>query len=511
MNENPEVRTAHGVVRGRSDGRLALFFGIPFAQAPLGARRFAAPATVEPWEGVRDAGAFGPSVPQSAVIAQRRAPLSAPDESGDWLTLNVWSPDLGAVNLPVMVWIYGGAYLMGTSDDPRYDGAVLAREGVVYVSLNYRVGTEGFAHIEGAPDNRGLLDQVAALRWVRENIAAFGGDPGNVTAFGQSAGGGSIAALLTMPSAAGLFRRAVAQSVPGTFFSPALAADVGATIAGELGLRPTVTDLATVAPARLQAAGDAVTRKLPELAERWGILTSTPTPYSPVVDGEVLPASPWRALRAGASRGVDLLAGSNRDEFRLFTVLAGGGPEGVTSDQAAAALATFAPGPAGEAAYRTAYPAATPGQLHELVKSDWFFRMPTLKLAEAHAAGGGRTWLYELRWSATSVGAAHGLDVPLVLGTLRGHPQSALLLGPEPGEDAERLSREMRAAWVSFARTGDPGWPRFDETRRLTRVYDSEPSTTTYPEERSRSIWEDHDVDVLDLPVQREQVATGRP
>ncbi|GHH86362.1 carboxylic ester hydrolase [Streptomyces sulfonofaciens] len=499
MRQSPEVRTANGVVRGRYEGRLALFRGIPFAQPPLGPRRFSAPKAAEPWDGVRDADRFGPSVPQSTVFADPASPAPVPDGSGDWLTLNVWSPDPGTANLPVMVWIHGGAYLMGTSADPMYDGSAIAREGVVYVSLNYRVGMEGFAHIEGAPDNRGLLDQVAALRWVRQNIAAFGGDPGNITVFGQSAGAGSIAALLAMPSARGLFRRAVAQSVPGTFLSRALAADVGATVAGEFGLRPTVSDLATVPPARLQAAGDAVTRKMAEFADRWGVLSRTPTPYSPVVDGDVLPASPWDALRAGASRDVDLLAGHTRDEFRLFTTLNGGGPRGVTAEQAAAALEAFGPGPTGGAAYRTAHPTATFGRLHELVSSDWFFRMPTLKLAEAHAAGGGRTRMYTLDWSPTPLGAAHSLDTLLVLGNLRGPMLSTLLLGPDPGEEAERVSRDMRDAWVRFAATGEPGWPRFDGRRRLTRVYDREASTVPYPEETSRSIWADHEFGVLGL------------
>ena len=181
------------------------------------------------------------------------------DAAGDdWLTVNVWSPEpVPGAGLPVMVWIQGGAYAFGMSGLPEYDGGRLARDGgVVVVTFNYRVGVEGFAQIEGAPANRGLLDQVAALEWVRDNIRAFGGDPDRVTVFGESAGAGSVAALMAMPRAAGLFRRAVAQSVPGTFFTPELAADIAAAFAAELGLRPTVADLSAVAPAELSAAGD---------------------------------------------------------------------------------------------------------------------------------------------------------------------------------------------------------------------------------------------------------------
>jgi para-nitrobenzyl esterase len=195
MSIEPEVRTLAGVVRGRWENAGAVFRGIPYAEPPVGSRRFAAPVAGQRWDGIRDALEFGPPVPQAAHT----------EESADCLTLNVWTPDLGAVGLPVMVWIHGGKYLEGTSANPDYDGALLAASGVVVVSMNYRVGVEGFAHIAGAPNNRGILDQVAALRWVQDNVAAFGGDPGNVTVFGESAGGGSVAALLVMPWQRGCF------------------------------------------------------------------------------------------------------------------------------------------------------------------------------------------------------------------------------------------------------------------------------------------------------------------
>ena len=223
-----------------------------------------------------------------------------------------------------MVWIHGGAYAIGMSSLPEYDGGRLARDGgVVVVTFNYRVGIEGFAQIEGAPANRGLLDQIAALEWVRDNIRAFGGDPDRVTVFGESAGGGSVAALLAMPRAAGLFRRAVAQSVQGTFFSPELAADIASACAAELGLRPTAADLSTVAPARLSAAGDAIGARMAQWAHRWGQAAYRSIPFSPVVEADSLPVTPWQALADGAGRDIDLLVGHTRDEQRLFTALDG--------------------------------------------------------------------------------------------------------------------------------------------------------------------------------------------
>jgi len=203
----PEVRAAAGRLRGSWEAGVAVFRGIPFAEPPVGALRFAAPRPAPGWSGVREALAYGPPPPQAGHFGMDKLSQDAPD---DWLTVNVWSrePDPGA-GLPVMVWIQGGAYGIGTSSLPEYDGGRLARDnGVVLVTFNYRLGVEGFVQIEGAPANRGLLDQVAALEWVRDNIRAFGGDPDRVTVFGESAGGGSVAALLAMNRATGLFRRA---------------------------------------------------------------------------------------------------------------------------------------------------------------------------------------------------------------------------------------------------------------------------------------------------------------
>ena len=284
----PEARTAAGRVRGVREGGVAVFRGIPYAEPPVGALRFAAPRPVRGWSGVREAPTYGPPPPQGGHFGMDA--LSPDPADDDWLTVNVWSPEPApGAGLPVMVWIQGGGYVIGTSGLPEYDGGRLAREGgVVVVTFNYRVGVEGFAQLEGAPANRGLLDQVAALEWVRDNISAFGGDPDRVTVFGQSAGGGSVAALLAMDRAAGLFHRAVVQSMPGTFFSPELAADIAAACAAELGLRPSVADLSGVDPRQLPAAGDAVGATMEHRVSRWGLPAHRRIPFSPVVDGEVL-------------------------------------------------------------------------------------------------------------------------------------------------------------------------------------------------------------------------------
>ena len=496
----PEISTATGRVRGERDGIVAVFRGIPFALPPVGDRRFAAPAPVPAWAGAREAVAFGPPPPQGGHFGMEAL---SDDGDGDWLTLNVWTaePDR-ASRLPVLVWVQGGGYVIGTSGLPEYDGARLAREnGVVVVTFNYRVGFEGFAQIEGAPANRGLLDQVAALEWVRDNVAAFGGDPERVTVFGQSAGAGSIAALLAMPRASGLFARAVVQSAPGTFFSPELAADIAAACAGELGLRATVADLSTVAPGELCLAADVVGADMLVQVHRWGLPAYRSIPFSPVVDGDVLPRTPWQALADGAGRGVELLVGHTRDEHRLFTALAGlVGDDGVPGG--GSALDVLAPGPDGDRRYRDAYPGADAHRLDELVQSDWLFRMPTLQLADAQLAAGGHVHVYELTWEAPGMGgifgACHGLDVPLVFGNLdRGQP--AVLIGSPPSPEAESVSAAMRTAWTSFAADGDPGWPAYDAASRPTMTFDVEPAVTAYPEEASRLIWADHRFSALPL------------
>ncbi len=492
----PVVRTASGLVRGRraDRGGIAAFRGIPFAQPPVGGLRFAAPRPATPWAGTREAAAFGPAPPQSGyALAPAPAPGADPD---NWLTVNVFSPDPGAAGLPVMVWIYGGAYRAGASSLPGYDGTLLARQNVVLVTFNHRVGVEGYAYLPGVPANRGLLDQVAALRWVRENIAAFGGDPDRVTVFGESAGAGAIAALLVMPDAAGLFRRAIAQSVPGTFFSPALAADVTAAIAAQAGLPPTTEAFRTAEPARLAAAADAV--RPGHHVERWGPVGFTPTPFSPVVDGQVLPVAPWRAAAAGAARAVDLIAGHNRDEYRLFIEVYGLRGQ-VTAERASRALRVLAPGDGGGAAYRAAYPDAGPETLFELVHSDWLFRMPSLHLAQAHAAAGGRTFLYEVTYPAPAagLGSCHGIDVPLVFGDYQAVGQ--MLFGPEPPASAVALGDLMRSQWAAFAATGDPGWPQYAPGHRATRIFDDPPDVTSYPEQESMHLWDQHRFGTLDL------------
>lgn len=289
-----------------------------------------------------------------------------------------------------MVWIHGGRYLEGQTANPHHNGATLAAAGVVVVSVNYRVGVEGFAHIAGAPNNRGLFDQIIALQWVHDNIAGFGGDPANVTVFGQSAGAGSIAALLAMPASAGLFRRATIQSLPGTFFTEKLAAAISSQIAAQLNTQANTAELQRFSPQTLVTASHELLARMPTFVDSWGPMALTPTPFSPIVDGTTLPNTPWHALASGAARAVDLLVGHTRDEYSLFNPWRA---QLVPDELLSTTINRLAPAACRTDDYQTAYPQATASQLYEITHADWLFRMPTQHLAAAHHAGGLSTAL----------------------------------------------------------------------------------------------------------------------
>jgi para-nitrobenzyl esterase len=458
-------------VRGEVQGGVYTFRGIPYAEPPVGPLRFAAPVPHEPWDGVRDATEFGSPPPQPMRVTP----------TDEWLTVNVWTPDPKAAGLPVMVWLYGGRFTTGAADEPECDGARLASGGVVVVSLNYRVGPEGFMLIDGAVPNRGLLDQIAALHWVHENIAAFGGDPHNVTVFGQSAGAASVTMLMVTPAAAGLLSRGIAESVPAFLFGVDLAADVAAAIAAKLGCRPTLADLARVPPQQLADATVGI-----DYQDRWGYALSVRgSQFGPVIDGAILPESPFRAM--GSARDVELLIGHNRDEYNWAV------GEDVTPDDTERALRLLPPD---GHAYRTAYPDADHRALYQLVCSDFVYRMPTLYMAQAHAGGHGATFLYEFCFDASPIGAAHTTEIPLVFGTLES-PVGKALYGSSP--EAASVSREMSHAWRSFATNGDPGWQAYESVEQATRVFDVESTVTRYPEQVSQQIWAGYPFDPFTL------------
>ncbi|WP_329204500.1 carboxylesterase family protein [Streptomyces sp. NBC_00683] len=451
--------TCRGKVRGRVRGGVATFLAIPYAAAPFGVHRFRAPAPVEPWEGVRDALEYGPIAPQRPYRPPLDQLIPEVDIAGeDCLHLNIWTPDTGGdaggAPLPVIVWIHGGSLRNGSAAMPLYDGRAFARDGVVLVSINYRLGVEGFGVFPDAPDNRGLLDQIAALTWVKENIAAFGGDPARVTVCGESAGAVSIAALMTSPRAAGLFHRAILQSGPPQTVTRGQGSKTVRAMAKELRVPATAEEFAAVDRERLLDVQDAVVGRADPISGGPG--------FHIVVDDDVVPADP-------PLPSVDLLLGCNREEYRLWFV-PGGAVDRTSRLTLRLALLKFRiPGRVARL-YRASRRGAKPGVILGEMATDLLLRGPLNRLADSRPA---RTFLYEFAWRSPilGLGACHALEIGFVFDNLR-HGES--LTGPDAPQP---LADAMHRAWVDFATSGDPGWSAWD-ARRPVMVFDH-PGTGT--------------------------------
>lgn len=484
----PIVGTTSGKIRGTMRSGVARFLGIPYAAPPFGANRFRPPAPARRWEGVRDAFAYGPTAPKPPYAPPFDVLLPDPTIAGDdCLNLNVWTPDPGAAGLPVMVWIHGGAFRNGSGAVDIYDGANFARDGVVCVTINYRLGVEGFAHLPGAPSNRGLLDQIAALEWVQENIAAFGGDPGKVTVFGESAGGMSVTTLLSLRL--GLFRRAIAQSGAGhVAHDPEDALLVTKEMAARLGVAPAAAEFAGLDPReilRVQAAVAAEITALPDPG-RWGPTTvAHGMSLMPVLDGELLDRRPEDAIAAGAGDDIDLLIGYTTEEFRLFLA-----PTGLTkllNEELVSVVAAGMGIPASVlSGYRERRPGHSPGDVLAAVVTDGMFRVPADRAAVGHSPN--PAYMYEFAWRSPEreVGACHALELGFVFDNLAS-ADVVPLAGEGPPQE---LATAMHRAWVDFAAHGDPGWERFDSRTRPVKVFDGGSDPMVYdPRADERLLW----------------------
>ena len=487
------VDISQGRLRGALADGVASFKGIPYAAPPFGANRFQPPQPAAHWQGIRDALAFGPTVPKPPYFPPFDAILPEPAIEGEeCLNLNIWTPDPAATGLPVMVWIHGGAFANGTAAVPTYDGSRFARDGVVLVSINYRLGVDGFLFLGDGVGNLGLLDQVAALKWVRDNIAAFGGDASNVTIFGESAGGMSVATLLSMPRAKGLFKRVIAESGAGHHaLSAGTATRVGGYLAEKLGVPAARAAIAQVPVPNVyeaQVALSAEAFSVPDPA-KWGEVAANLMPFEPVIDGEVVPAMPIAGIAAGASAGIDLMVGTNRDEQRLFMV-PNGAIDFINEDILGMAVAAYQLPANAIEMYSAARPGATPGELLATISTDWFFRIPAVRLAEAHSKNGGSTHVYEMAWPSPlyggRLGACHALEIGFVFDTLDAE-WTDRLAGPNPPQS---IADEMHRAWVAFARTGDPGWGKYDAGHRTVMRFDATSGAVDDPDGDERRLWE---------------------
>ncbi|MFJ8791523.1 carboxylesterase/lipase family protein [Streptomyces sp. NPDC102462] len=496
MNHHPEpvVTTAQGTVRGlRQDDGTAAYLNIPYAAPPRGAGRFAAPRPHEAWDGVRDATAPGPTAPQSErqLGSVDMSPYFGTGWSRgeDYLTVNVFTPADANGNLPVMVFVHGGGFVAGSTRSALYDGSAFARDGVVLVTLNYRLGIAGFLDLPGAPANRGLLDVVAALRWVRENIAAFGGSPHNVTLFGQSAGATIVGGVLATPEATGLFRRAIVQSGSGLgAFTTGQAARVTQAAADVLGVEPHADAFADIPDERLVEAA----------AQLAGIDLRTATHHDPLLALSpfclVLDTQPADSVAAGSGAGIDLLIGTNTEEGNLYLVPVDQYANSTAADVDDTAARSH-PDPARLVeTYRKSRPEASYGELRSAILGDALFGAGSRALAGAHAAHTqSATFAYEFAWRSTALngelGATHAVELPFVfdlaqLPELRG---AGALLGPD--KPPAQLATRMHETWIRFATTGNPGWDPYNTERRATMRIDTEWTQVDDPRRQERQSW----------------------
>lgn len=507
-SHNPAiVSTKYGRVEGRYEDGQYVFKGIPYAAAPVGRLRWRAPQTHKPWDSVRPALEFGPIAPQNPMLGMEALAELATTEAQDenCLYLNIWTPDTKRSSRPVMVWIHGGAFIIGSGSQEMFRGNTLVSRGdVVLVTINYRLGALGFMNLRELTKGKipatgceGLLDQVTALDWVRENIEAFGGDPDNITVFGESAGAMSIGALMGVPAAEGRFKKAILES--GGAGTVGLLEDSVATAAQYLdilGLKGTDADaLYSLTVDQILAAQQTLNVLLQKKDDRI-------TPFQPVVDGTVMPEIPIQAIKSGSAKSIPILAGTNLDEFKLFNAIDQSLRKMGEADLVRR-LETIIPQDHildVIAAYRGARglrgEEASAGDILTAVQSDYMFRIPVLRLVEAQCRNSQPAYNYLFAWKSPlmkgKLGACHTLEIGFVFGNYDSRFHGT-------GPDAAALSQKMQDAWIAFARTGNPGceglgdWESYGEQRSVM-ILDKECRIETAPYEEERLIWDSFEV-----------------
>ena len=505
-----QVQTQFGRVEGERRGAHVVFRGIPYANPPVGALRFRPPEPPEPWAGVRPALAFGPSSLQAG--SQLMTNTVPEPRSEDCLYLNVYTPAIEDGRRPVFFWIHGGAFVIGAGGEALYDGGRLAERGdMVVVTINYRLGALGFCHFSeaqrerlGVTSNAGNLDQIAALRWVRDNIAAFGGDPDCVTLAGESAGAYSVAVLLGMPAARGLFRRAMTQS----------GARLTRSSGDPAGFTHALLRTLEIPEARMEALWDVPAERVLaaqlQVAARSEGAVNGINSFSPVHDGDTLPLPLDQALASGACANVPLVIGTNRDELNLFL-----GPalkklhEPLADEALMEQLRAVVPGASDQRlralleVYRESRGARglphNERALLAAISSDALWRVPSMRFAEAYRRQQPATHQYLFTYESPAMRGAlrscHGLELPFVFGTLDAPGQDKFA---GQGDAQLRLSARMMDSWIAFVRSGDPSlaaaqqsWPAYELQQRPTMVFDRQSGLEHAPYEQERAAWDD--------------------
>jgi para-nitrobenzyl esterase len=482
------VETIYGKARGVVERGVVRLFGIPYGAAPVGPLRFREPQPHPGWTGVRDASALGPNAPHliKEFPGLEVEPIigSGWRKGDDYLNVNVWAPEDAAPGdkLPVMIWIHGGGFVIGSNYAAVHDGSAFARSGVICIAINYRMGIDGFLPIPGVPTNLGLRDMLFAISWVRGNAAAFGGDADNITLFGESAGAMAVADLITSPLAKGLFKRAIVESghggmtrdIPVAQRLVKKLAKILGVMPDEAGFRGTSFEDCAKAVEKVSLPTTRIDLRDAEGREpAFGI-----SRFLPVHGEDVLPEKPLDALRKGAGAAIELLIGTNAEEMNLYLV-----PTGIR-DKLGFLLAWFVLGRSQPNARRVLKDyglgqGKRPGQAFTDAANDLVFRWPARRFAEEHQ---GRTHMYELDWGSDAfggqLGACHGMELPFVFDTLDSVTGPQGLAGTNP---PQALAERVHAIWAGFAKDGSLPWPEFDRESRL--VYQLEKASVIHERE----------------------------
>ncbi|ADP80513.1 carboxylesterase/lipase family protein [Pseudofrankia inefficax] len=492
-----DAKTSLGAVAGRGEGGLCAFLGIPYAQPPTGRLRFRPPVPVGPWHGTLPATDGTHVCPQDRDSAEDYPDDSAVYTDEDCLYLNVWTPRPDATRRPVIVFIHGGAARLGSADEPRYDGAGLARAGnAVVISLNYRLGILGWSELGGidpsyeGSGNNGLRDQLTALRWVQAHVADFGGDPSNVTVAGQSEGAFSISAMLATDHPEKLFQRAVLESGSGYLVH---SAGFEKSISAGLPVKR-IEDLTAMSTSQILGLQDKLLGAAPG--------AQSALYFAPYVDGTLVREPTIQAVEEGKTRDISILLGTTRDEMNFFGQFDSDGLA-VLAQQYDAVFPARLAGRRDQmvADYRRDLPGASDQDIRLAMFTDQALRVPALRLAEAQSRW-RPTYVYEFDWKPpTGLGAVHTIELPFVFGTLRfaGVPGGEAAVRADRAPLA-RLSAQIMDAWTSFARTGDPNavrqvsrptWPSYQPSRRATMIWDAPTShVVDAPRDAERAAWD---------------------
>ncbi len=497
MNKTVIIETKSGKIQGYIENGIEIFKGVPYGEPPIDDLRFSPPVAKKQWDEVLDTTEYGHCAFQGYSQLEEYTGKLQP-ESEDCLNLNIWTPSVDNKKRPVMFWIHGGAFITGGGIAPMYDGSTLAQRGdVVIVTINYRLGALGYLYIPGVTANVGHFDQILALKWVHDNIELFGGDPNNVTIFGESAGGYSVVALAAMPAAKGLFHRIVAQSAP--VIDPKITKKPTKKLIRMLGVeKGDINALRKISPEKIIDAQNKLIAEDPT-----NLLA-----FRPLIEGETLPIHPLKAFQDGDCKDIDFMIGTNLEEAKLFTAL---DPEiskinnvdgekvligylgrlGVDITKSKAMIDT----------YKQAREGSFSTDLKEILNAlitDYIFRISTIRLLEAQSNHQSNTYNYIFTWPSPgfngNLGSCHALEIPFVFNTLN-DPGFEVFVGKSPDLDA--ISHKVMDAWIAFARTGNPNhdgmpkWPSYDIEKRSTMLLDHEFKVVEKFLDKERAAWDD--------------------